>query len=138
MEPKIYKVYHLSCPITGDVKYIGMTTRTLGWRLSGHIGLAKRPTKYYLSNMLVLWIQSLLKQGLRPKITLLEESKDQGLEKQYIQYFKEQGCDLLNNTSGERRGYKVLINTPHSEETKLKLSLSLKKYWKGVKEKYYS
>jgi hypothetical protein len=140
------KIYALSHPLTNEVKYIGLTTKTLEERLKGHL----KCNKNVLRN---LWIKSLLNEGLVPKITLIEEViNDIGLETEmfWISIFKSWGFKLCNLTEGGNTSTtkhvirtkewcenistgKLLSNFRYSEESKQQMSKSAKK--RGVNSK---
>jgi len=87
-------VYTLSCPIDNTIKYVGMTTNPLEYRLQGHLF---NPTPNNKE-----WIKSLKKQGLRPIIEMLEEidgeKKDLALaEKYWIGQLSTWGFVLTNS-----------------------------------------
>lgn len=90
------KIYSLRHPDTNEVRYVGKTTRRLCQRLGNHIYNAKR-TKHnkHLSN----WILSLLKEGKKPIIELIEECDYniwQEREKYWISFYP----NLINATLG--------------------------------------
>ena len=66
MENKVY-IYSLSDPITDEVRYIGKTIRPKQ-RYKEHIRNSKDKKTY--SNC---WINSLIKDGLKPILSILEE-----------------------------------------------------------------
>lgn len=66
----MYKIYGLLDPKTKEIRYIGVTTCKLSTRLAGHIYDSKHKYGTHKRN----WIKSLLKEGLKPEIKLLEES----------------------------------------------------------------
>lgn len=91
-------VYTLSDPTTNIVKYIGITSKTLTRRLSGHCAETKANTKK------VNWIKSLKKNNLKPIIMELDcfETYEESLyfEQYWISQFKMWGFNLLNLTIG--------------------------------------
>lgn len=111
-----YRIYSLLDPVKEEVKYIGLTSRTLDTRLQEHLTIDCR---YYKGN----WIISLKKKGIQPIIELLEDNLtiNEAIvkEKQYILLFKSFGATLTNLTKGGDgiSGYK------HTEETKKILSI---------------
>lgn len=116
-----YKIYKLIDPITKEVKYIGLTKRGLEQRLNEHIKGYGQKNNSHKRN----WINSLLKKNLKPIIELQESSltKLTVCEREifWIQYYKEQGFNLTNVTSGGDG----IRDYSHSEETKAKLKKSL-------------
>lgn len=92
-----YKVYTLANPLTGEIKYVGMTKRSLLYRLGGHLA---RHSKNKLKST---WIDDLFKTtGLTPKIEELEtvNTKEEALkiEQFYIVLLQYYGFELLNLT----------------------------------------
>jgi hypothetical protein len=112
---KTYKIYTLNHPITNEIRYVGQTVYELKIRLRKHL-VSK--DKSYRTN----WIQSLLKQDLKPIINLvldnLSKEESNYYEQYYIQKYKENGVNLVNLTNGGEgsNGFR------HSEETKKLLS----------------
>lgn len=92
-------VYTLSDPRTGEIRYVGKTTRTLGERRTEHIQDTKRSNRYS-SN----WIKSLIKQGVEPLIELVEEfdtlAAANEAERFWIVQFRALGFSLTNHTEG--------------------------------------
>lgn len=88
-------IYSLNCPIANQVKYVGKTKNSLSVRLSGHLS-------YSGSNIeKANWIKSLLKEGRKPSIHLLEiapEHKWEEREKYWIEYFIGRGIALVNRS----------------------------------------
>lgn len=83
-------IYKISCPITGDVKYIGQTNSTLNKRLNSHRSMKYTP--------IYDWIKS-LPDGASPNIELIQKvtSKDVcGIEYKWIRHYSDLGCLLLN------------------------------------------
>lgn len=120
-ENVIVKIYTLSHPTTGEVRYIGRTTNTLNARLNGHISKAKTNTrKTHKDN----WILSL--KGVRP--TVLEIESIQGWSESYvreqaiIREYLEKGFSLVN--SHDRGEGEMLRNI--SKEQRIKISKTLK------------
>lgn len=54
------------------------------------------------------------------------------LEKYYIKYYKESGCEMLNIAEGGRYNGKLWLGRKHSEETKIKMSLIAKGRKKSI------
>lgn len=116
----IYGLFH---PITGELRYIGQSTRGLKQ--------TKVYTRPYFANKkryVASWIKSLNKQGLIPEIYIIEDNiKNKEtlneLEIFYISYFKMIGCNLTNLAEGGHgnSGYKM------SDEAKIKISEATKK-----------
>lgn len=112
-------IYALFCPISGDPKYIGKTSRDIKTRLSEHKS-AKR------KNKLKAWLTSLESKGLRPSIEAIDEVPAEEIdfwEMHYISLYKSFGFDLKNMTIG---GDGLVYGFRHSEATKKKMSESQK------------
>jgi group I intron endonuclease len=94
---KVY-IYTLSHPITGVVKYIGKSIDPKD-RLRGHIRDARTKRRDNLSSN---WIKSLLKEGLEPKMDIIDEidGEWEWLEQYWISQFKSWGFVLKNTTDG--------------------------------------
>lgn len=93
-------IYTLSCPISGDVRYIGKANEP-NERLYKHISQSRKEdlSKDYKS----IWIKSLTDINLKPILTIVSEvliSSWKKEEKYYILKFRNLGCDLFNSTSG--------------------------------------
>lgn len=97
MNEKLTKIYTLSCPITGEIKYVGKTIQLLEDRLRMHIYETKRT-----SNKRTNWIKSLLAKDLKPIISLLEEVGENWAEREqyWIAHYRSLGCNLKNDTIG--------------------------------------
>lgn len=90
------KIYTLSHPITNEVRYVGQTKNTLEERLRGH--LKSKENVYRIH-----WLKSLIKEGLIPKIEVIEEvEKNEASfsEMFWISMFKSWGFRLCNLTEG--------------------------------------
>lgn len=90
-------IYGMLDPLTQRIRYIGLTTTSLDTRRGWHLK-DDRPCPR------VVWIQSLLKQGLSPIMILLEEvpyrSKADDRERWWIAFGREANWDLLNVSDG--------------------------------------
>ena len=63
-----YKIYILKDPRTLEIRYVGVTSKSLSTRLSNHIYYAKKRNCTHVHN----WILSLLNINLKPLIEILE------------------------------------------------------------------
>ena len=85
-----YKIYGLVDPVTQDIMYVGLTKQYLCKRLEYHIYASK---KSVCPGPKDAWIKSLLEEGKKPKISLLEtlETKDERdaktIENDYIEKY---------------------------------------------------
>ena len=100
----IVYIYALTDPVTDDVRYVGLT-RSPAQRYSQYRSRGGH-TKH-LRN----WINNLLKNGLAPVMTILEEcacEEESGkAEACWIDAFRDAGFDLINYTSGGERAYTI-------------------------------
>lgn len=128
-------IYTLSHPITGEIRYVGKTNRTLEKRLYGHL---HRKSSVKSS----CWIKSLESKGLTPIIELIDVVSEENWEEEekfYISYCRFLGFDLTNMDEGGvgMIGYRITdevkakmrksrTGKPCKEETKRKISQSLK------------
>lgn len=150
-------IYTLSDPITGEIRYVGKTVSMLNERLSSHIYNTKRNNTRNTA-----WIKSLLKNGNKPVIELIETISDENWqfwEQHYISLFRSYGFNLNNHTLGgdldntgkkwspelrEKHRLSRLNNPnykwkkgPMSQETKDKISLSMNGRPSGNKGKTF-
>ncbi len=111
-------IYGLCEPDTGALRYVGMTSRTLEWRVNAHM----RPSQLCEQTHKACWLRSLVEKGLGPDFFVIEEHSSIQLameaERFWIQYFRGLGCDLANLTDGGEGmwGFKF------SEESKRRMS----------------
>lgn len=129
------KIYTLKHPDTLEVRYVGKTVRSLSRRLGNHIDNAKRSRhNKHLSN----WILSILSNGKRPIIELIEEV-DNSVWQEREKYWITQYPNLINLTEGGDgcRGFlhdeatrikcgKTNIGRKHTQEFKDAISNRLK------------
>jgi hypothetical protein len=90
------KIYTLSDPITGQIRYVGQTVLSLRLRLLYHMSESRQPIYTHKTN----WIRSILQKGLEPKIELLEFGVWNEDEMYWIEQFKQWGFNLVNGTIG--------------------------------------
>jgi hypothetical protein len=109
VKSEVNLIYTLS-DISGNIRYVGVTRKTLAWRLRKHITESKSMRTHKDK-----WISSL---AMPPVINLVEETLDRYRECYWIGYFTEIGCRLVNHTDGGEGapGYH------HSPETCAKMS----------------
>ncbi len=93
-------IYVLKHPITKEIRYVGKTIRPIQERLKEHIYLGKTSVKL---NHRINWTRSLLNEGLTPEIEEIDFCpwcESQSKEIYYIKFYKDLGCDLVNETDG--------------------------------------
>lgn len=109
-------IYILEDPITQEVRYVGKSNNPKR-RYQSH--LCNKPKVKYHS---YYWIQNLLKNGVKPILTIIDETEDnwESLEKYWIEQFKNWGYKLTNCTLGGEGVYGAgkWNNTPVSAYSK--------------------
>lgn len=139
----LFFIYTLACPHTGQVRYVGKSSNPQT-RLNSHIHKARtHQLKHHCSE----WIRSLLKSGARPILTVVSEGLSawewQQAEKEFIAYYRKNGCDLTNSTGGGEGFYQPNLEiikrrnetrreTLASPEKRKQLSDSAKAAWRDV------
>lgn len=113
----VTSIYTLACPISGQIRYVGKTTKSLQRRLQGHLCYSNKNYSHRGN-----WIYNLKTRGFSPVIELVEElSLDIDWEKAeayWIEQFKAWGFDLVNDTVGGRG-----VDN-HTREAKVKISFT--------------
>jgi hypothetical protein len=123
-------IYDLSCPITGNIRYVGKTSRKINERLAQHISDVSRK-----NNHVQCWIKSLLNNNLKPIITILDEVDVNDWvfwEKHYISLFKTFNFNLCNHTEG---GEQPSNMNSLSAKAKRAETIKTSKAWKEGKVK---
>ena len=80
------KIYTLKHPDTNEIRYVGKTIQQLKYRLATHISRSKKYRYAYVN----CWIYSLLQEGKKPIIELIEEVENNQWEEKeiyWIQYY---------------------------------------------------
>ncbi len=116
---KPWIIYALVDPRNEAIRYVGFTQRPTE-RFGAHI-LAARSGKDGTHK--ACWVKSLLMQGLRPKLEILETGSDASwpeAESRWIATLKARGCDLTNLTEGGEGA----IGHIHTPATRAKMSRS--------------
>lgn len=125
-------IYGLINPITQHLRYIGYTCNAKH-RFNLHVA----PSKLKKNNKKNAWIKSLMVQGLKPEMIVLEiyENAEElpQAEIEQIAYYHWIGCDLTNGTVGGDGGA-TTTGKPMKQETKDKIAFS----HKGKKKKPFS
>ena len=104
------KIYILKCPISGEIKYVGLTRVSLEHRLHLHLKENVKGLTHKIN-----WIKSLKKQGLKPLIEEIDSSSnlEELCKKEiyWIQYYLTQGAKLTNTiTTYSNKPYKDFKN----------------------------
>lgn len=114
-------IYHLCCPDTGEVRYIGKSNNP-EHRLSRHLQASKNPQNYAQR-----WIATLLRAGKKPILEiakeLLPEENWQDVERAAIAEGFDRGLRLTNTSVG---GEGVLLRDPEDEKRRIQ---SVKEAW---------
>lgn len=130
MDRKVY-IYSLEYP-EGNIRYVGKTI-DLKQRYRRHI----YDSEYRTSSRKLAWIRSLLNQGLKPIMNVIDEtteSQSNFWEIHYISLFKYFGFDLTNNTFGGDGQSNPTKEVRESISKKIKQRAKDKGVWnKGVK-----
>lgn len=90
-------IYTLSCPTSGQVRYVGKATNPKR-RFRAHLTKASKERNYKAN-----WIKSLLSQGLSPQLEIIAkvpENAWQFWERSYLHCYRSLGFDLVNGTEG--------------------------------------
>ena len=99
MEKRKAFIYSWTCPLTSKVVYVGKTSVSIRDRMRSHRREAFRKNntpKHY-------WLAEILIKGLEPIVAELQQclSEESGrFECEWIDYFTNQGCILLNEAVG--------------------------------------
>jgi len=123
----MYKFYTLSDK-NNNIRYVGVTCKTLEERLKGHLRNAVREQQ---SNHRCCWIRKCISEGykpiikeiLSPEINTWEDACRE--EKRLISFYRSIGLELVNTTDGGDG-----LNNP-TEEVRSKISASLKEIYKS-------
>jgi len=95
-------IYALKNPRTGEVRYIGWTSRSVKLRLKAHIDSALAAGRVRGSHK-NRWVLSLLSIGLRPELEVIETGTGDGwaeAERRWIATYRERNANLLNRSDG--------------------------------------
>jgi len=99
--PVKHHVYALFHPATWEVRYVGVTRKSIEQRLAEHVWKARRDLNSSVSTPLGRWINKLAEFDLSPQIVLLEATTERDeCERRWIAYFKQCDARLLNLTDG--------------------------------------
>lgn len=114
-------IYHLCCPDTGEVRYIGKSNNP-EHRLSRHLQASKNPQNYAQR-----WMATLLRAGKKPVLQIAKELSPeenwQEVEREAIAEGFARGLRLTNTSAG---GEGVLLRDPADEKRRIE---SVKEAW---------
>ena len=89
------KIYILKCPISKEIRYVGLTRVSLEHRLHLHLKENVKGLTYKIN-----WIKSLKERNLKPIIEEIDSSSnlEELCKKEiyWIQYYLQKGCKLTN------------------------------------------
>jgi hypothetical protein len=113
-------IYALKDPRTGEIRYVGKTSNP-DKRLAKHVWEAQSGMRNHRAN----WIKDLLMCNQSPEMEILDEVPEdfwQQWEIAWIEFFREQGFDLVNSTRG---GEGWSAGQKRSQETRNRLSIAM-------------
>jgi hypothetical protein len=116
MIPGAAWLYYLCEPETGEVRYVGWTSKKLRYRLGQHIADARRGRKSHRCN----WIRFLLSSGNFPTIrpvAIIGADQAPATERRLIRVHKDAESNLVNGTDGGEGA----LGAIRSEETRKKI-----------------
>lgn len=90
-------IYTLNDPITYEVRYVGKSNMPKR-RYYAHMRADKTASSHKIN-----WVQSLVKEGLKPDLFIVKEvpiSEWKEWERYFIKYFKKIGNNVINHTKG--------------------------------------
>jgi len=112
-----FKLYGLYCPLYGDLKYVGITTQKLLYRLNAHL---RAPTNFFIGK----WFNSLKNKNLKPiiKIIMICETYQELLREEInkISYERGLGTKLFNISDGG--DINPMYGKTHTKEARQKIS----------------
>ena len=115
-------IYRLIDPRTNAVRYVGRT-KNMRWRRLNYLAQRQRRTA-----RLNRWLDELRSKSLTPVFEIIEETsldKAAHTEVRWIQFYLNQGCDLLNTITAPT-AQPTLADSPFRLTTKELRSLRLK------------
>lgn len=128
-------IYVLTEPDGTTIRYVGKSNEfRIAKRLMEHCRYSQLHLHTHKNN----WIKSLLSQGQRPVLRIIEECQEETYrvrEKHWVQYYKAQGCDLTNGTEGGEGAVRI-CNRVVSDAQKKTISRTLKQKFQENPEMY--
>jgi hypothetical protein len=117
-------IYALKDPRNNEIRYVGITKKTVEERIKDHLKMAKTKPNRWVYN----WINEVLNSGMSLIVDVLEEVNDSIVcerERYWILYGKENGWRLTNATEGGEgvAGYRF------TENAREKISKSSREKW---------
>lgn len=104
MKPVIaWSIYALKHPRTGQICYVGWTSRSINRRLQAHVQQAVTTRRKVRGNAKNRWVLSLLSIGMKPEMVVLESGTGDGwklAEPKWIAFYRQQNPKLLNRSDG--------------------------------------
>lgn len=116
-------IYALLDPRTDAVRYVGATRKTLVEKIRMHVSSAQLAQNVAPR---FVWLRELMALNLKPKIIKLDEcdeSKWAITEDSWIEYFRAQGCDMLNVNHGGGGPRSTSVRRRWTDEEKARQSL---------------
>jgi hypothetical protein len=104
-------IYALLDPDTEEVRYVGQTMMTPSRRLKGHCKKTQPPV-----TPRDFWVNSLIAQGKKPRMSILEEDADLNAETRWIAHYQHQGIPLTHSAS---RAGETMIRAPKTTKDKV-------------------
>jgi hypothetical protein len=93
MNPVVnWSVYALKHPRTGQVCYVGWTSRSPKRRLQAHVQQAVTTRRKVRGNAKNRWVLALLSIGMKPEMVILESGADDGwklAEPKWIAFYRQ-------------------------------------------------
>ena len=98
-QESVSSVYALADPLTGEIRYIGVTKTTPSRRLNRHLAIAKNGRAQSMPAKLREWIIGLKSSGYTPVVVLLQQvphAEAQQTETAWIRFYQDT-TKLLNS-----------------------------------------
>lgn len=113
---KLWTLYGLVDPQTGEIRYCGLTGKSLALRLSQHLRQSRQKDNLYKSN----WISQMRQSGMLPGIISIRDGLSfTAVVAAEIAYIADNAARLTNITRG---GEAVMFGRKHSHKTRRAMS----------------